>query len=228
MNRLLSKADTRRMLAKLEEMYPDAKCALNYSTPFELLVATILSAQCTDDRVNMVTERLFRKYNGPEDYAKVTPEVLQEDIKELGLYRAKAENIVKTSRILLERHRGQVPKTQEELMRLPGVGRKTANVVLSNAYGIPALAVDTHVQRVSNRIGIANSMNPEITEKQVCQRIPKRLWSKVHHILIHHGRRVCTARNPKCDMCPITEFCRFYRKLQSESDLREKVFNAKR
>lgn len=215
------------MLGKLEIAYPDAKCALNYTTPFELLIATMLSAQCTDVRVNMVTENLFKKYKGPEDYAKVTPEILQEDIKQLGLFRAKSENIIAACRMLLEEYGGQVPTVQEELVKLPGVGRKTANVVLSNAFGVPALAVDTHVQRVSNRVGLANSMNPDLTEKQVCQRVPEKLWSQAHHWLIHHGRQVCAARNPKCDVCPIQEHCQFYQKLQKEEKLREKVFEDK-
>ncbi len=222
---LMSRANTRRMLGRLEASYPDAKCALNFSNAFELLIATMLSAQCTDARVNMVTERLFKKYRGPEDYAAITPEILQEDIKELGLFRAKSENIVAACRMLLEKYNGEVPQTREELVQLPGVGRKTANVVLSNAFGIPALAVDTHVQRVANRIGIANSMNPEITERQICQRIPQKLWSQAHHWLIHHGRKVCTARNPKCDICPVSEFCQFYKLLQTESKLKEKVFS---
>jgi endonuclease-3 len=227
MKKLLSRADTRRMLVKLEAAYPDAKCALNYSNPLELLIATMLSAQCTDARVNIVTARLFQKYRSVEDYAQLTPEILQEDIKELGLFRAKAEHIVGACRMLLEKFNGQVPQTQEELVQLPGVGRKTANVVLSNAFGIPALAVDTHVQRVANRIGIANSMNPEITERQICQRVPQKLWSQTHHWLIHHGRQICTARNPKCEACPVTAFCQFYVKLQQEQTLKEKVFEKK-
>ncbi|QSO48212.1 endonuclease III [Alicyclobacillus mengziensis] len=224
---LLSRAQTRRMLGKLEQAYPDAKCALNYTTPFELLIATMLSAQCTDARVNMVTANLFQKYRTPQDYAQLTPEILQEDIAQLGLFRAKSENIIAASRMLLEKYGGEVPKTQEELVELPGVGRKTANVVLSNAFHIPALAVDTHVQRVANRIGIANSMNPEMTERQICQRIPQKLWSSAHHWLIFHGRQVCSARNPKCDICPVSEFCQFYDKLGQETKLREKVFEKK-
>ncbi|SFU91717.1 endonuclease III [Alicyclobacillus macrosporangiidus] len=224
MNRLLSRADTRRMLVKLEEAYPDAKCALNFSNPFELLIATMLSAQSTDARVNQVTARLFQKYKTPEDYARLTPEILQEDIKELGLFRAKAEHIIAASRMLLEKYNGQVPASQEELVKLPGVGRKTANVVVSNAFGIPAIAVDTHVQRVANRIGIANSMNPEMTERQLCQRIPQKLWSQAHHWLIHHGRKVCSARKPKCDICPVSSFCRFYQAMQKEEKLRAAVF----
>lgn len=226
--RLLSRANTRRMLVKLEAAYPDAKCALNFSNPFELLIATMLSAQCTDVRVNMVTEKLFKKYPSPEDYAGLTTDILQEDIKELGLFRAKAEHIIGTSQMILTRFHGEVPRTQEELVQLPGVGRKTANVVVSNAFNIPAFAVDTHVQRVSNRIGMANSMNPEITEKQVCGRIPQKLWTQSHHWIIHHGRQMCTARNPKCDRCPVSEFCQFYVRLQTESKLKEKVFEEKK
>lgn len=221
---MMSRANTRRMLVKLEEAYPDAKCALNYSTPFELLIATMLSAQSTDVRVNMVTERLFQKYRGPEDYAAVTSDILQEDIKELGLFRAKADHIVGTSQMILELYHGEVPQTVEELIVLPGVGRKTANVVLYNAFGIPTLAVDTHVRRVSNRIGLASSMNPDIAERQLCQRIPERLWGPTHHQLIFHGRQVCTARNPKCEICPVTEFCAFYQKLKKDQELRKKVF----
>lgn len=224
---LMSRANTRRMLVKLEAAYPDAKCALHFSNPFELLIATILSAQCTDIRVNLVTERLFQKYKGPEDYAAATPEILEEDIKEVGLFRAKAANIVATSRLLLALYKGEVPRTQEQLVQLPGVGRKTANVVVSNAFGVPALAVDTHVQRVSNRIGFANSMNPDRTEKQICQRIPQKLWSQAHHWLIHHGRQVCSARNPKCDVCPVMDFCQFYVQLQKSDKLKEKVFVTK-
>lgn len=224
---LLSRATTRRMLVKLEEAYPDAKCALNYRTPFELLIATMLSAQCTDARVNMITATLFEKYHGPEDYVTLTPEILQEDIKQLGLFRAKSENIIAASKMLMAEYHGVVPHTQEELVKLPGVGRKTANVVVSNAYCVPALAVDTHVQRVANRIGIANSMNPEATERQICQRVPQKLWSSAHHWLIHHGRQVCSARSPKCDVCPVQEFCQFYQKLQKETKLRDKVYEDK-
>jgi endonuclease-3 len=213
---LLSRAQTRRLLDKLAEAYPDAKCALVFRNPFELLIATMLSAQSTDAKVNEVTARLFEKYRGPEDYAALTVDTLQEDIKELGLWRMKSEHIIETCRILLQEYGGEVPRSQEELVKLPGVGRKTANVVVSNAFGIPAIAVDTHVQRVSNRLGLADSTNPEITERQLCERIPKELWSQAHHWLIHHGRRVCTARNPRCHVCPVREFCQFYAEMQKE------------
>lgn len=207
--KLISRAKTTKVLEILAETYPDAKCALNFRTPFELLIATMLSAQCTDARVNMVTSRLFEKYHGPEDYASITPDILEVDIKELGLFRSKAEHIVAMSRILLEDYHGQVPITREELVKLPGVGRKTANVVLSNAFGVQAIAVDTHVLRVANRIGLADSTTPEGTEQMLCERIPKDKWSDAHHWLIHHGRQICSARKPKCEICPLRELCRY-------------------
>jgi endonuclease-3 len=204
--KLISLAKTRKVLDILAQTYPDAKCALNFRTPFELLIATMLSAQSTDVRVNMVTDRLFKKYHHPEDYASITPDILEVDIKELGLFRSKAEHIVAMSRILLEEYGGTVPRTREELVKLPGVGKKTANVVLSNAFDVPAIAVDTHVLRVSNRIGLADSSTPDGTEQMLCKRMPKYLWSSAHHWLIHHGRNICSARKPKCEICPV-QFC---------------------
>ncbi|RIV24280.1 endonuclease III [Alicyclobacillaceae bacterium I2511] len=199
-----------QLFAKLAEAYPEAHCALQHTTPFELLIATMLSAQCTDARVNLVTATLFQKYRMPEDFAVLSPQTLQEDIKQLGLFRSKSENIVATSRMLLEQFQGQIPQTLEALIQLPGVGRKTANVVLSNAFAIPALAVDTHVRRVANRLGLADSPNPEVVEQQICARIPSSMWSQAHHWLIFHGRQVCTARKPACSICPVSEFCKFY------------------
>jgi endonuclease III len=208
---LMPKAKAVQVIEILSQTYPDAKCALNFTTPFELLVATMLSAQCTDARVNMVTERLFTKYRGPEDYAAVTPEILQEDIKELGLFRTKSENIIATSKILLEKYHGEVPGSQDELVTLPGVGRKTANVVVSNAFDVPAVAVDTHVTRVSNRLGMADSSNPLEIEKQICSRLPKSIWTQAHHLLIHHGRQICHARKPECEICPVRSYCKYYK-----------------
>lgn len=208
--KMMSQNRAKQVLAKLAEAYRQASCALHHTTPFELLIATMLSAQCTDERVNRVTAHLFQKFRTPEDFAVLSPEILQEDIKQLGLFRTKSENIVAASRMLLERYQGQVPQTMETLMQLPGVGRKTANVVLSNAFAVPALAVDTHVRRVANRLGLANSLNPEVVEQQICARIPKPMWSQTHHWLIHHGRQVCTARKPRCEICPVAEFCQFY------------------
>lgn len=203
------------ILETLKGMYPD-KPALRYSTHFELLIAVILSAQCTDVRVNQVTEEMFKKFNIPEDFAKLNVLELGEYIKSCGLYRNKAENIIKMSRILVEKYNSKVPDTFEELVSLPGVGRKTANVVLSNAFGVDAIAVDTHVFRVSNRLGLADSKDVEKTEFQLMENIPKNLWSKAHHWLIYHGRNICVARKPKCEICPLTTYCRYFNALNND------------
>lgn len=200
------------ILKVLKENYPKATIALHYSTPFELLVATILSAQCTDKRVNMVTKKLFAKHNKPEDFASLSIEELGKMIRSCGFYHNKSKNIIATSRILLEEYDGLVPDKREELVKLPGVGRKTANVVLSNAFGQDAIAVDTHVFRVANRIGLANAKNVEQTEKQLMENIPKSKWSIAHHWLIYHGRNICKARRPLCEECPIDYLCQYYHK----------------
>ncbi|NLY44272.1 MAG: endonuclease III [Clostridiaceae bacterium] len=194
----------------LDKTHPDAHCELNHESPFQLLVATILSAQATDRSVNRVTERLFKKYRTPEDYLQMGQEELEQHIKEIGLYRNKAKNIIAMCHMLVNQYGGQVPGTREELMRLPGVGRKTANVVLSNAFGVPAIAVDTHVFRVSNRIGLVQADDVLKTEQQLQKLLPERCWSKTHHLLIFHGRRICMARKPKCNLCPLTGYCRYY------------------
>ncbi|OEH86689.1 endonuclease III [Desulfuribacillus stibiiarsenatis] len=196
------------MLEVLTIMYPDAKCELNHSNAFELLIATILSAQCTDKRVNEITENLFQKYKAPSDYLHVSEEQIAQDIYGLGLYKNKSKAIKKTAAILEEVHGGQVPGKREDLEQLPGVGRKTANVVLSNAFGVPAIAVDTHVFRVANRLGLAASEDVLETEKQLMTIIPKEQWSQAHHQIIFHGRRICLARNPKCSECQLQHVCR--------------------
>lgn len=195
------------ILDTLSLMYPDAKCALEYSTPFELLVATMLSAQCTDKRVNMVTAKLFKQLRGPQDFAALSPEQLEPYIKELGLFHTKARNLVAAARILAAEYGGQVPPDRAKLEALPGVGRKTANVVLSNAFGLPAIAVDTHVFRVARRLGLASGRTPEQTERLLNAAIPQALWSEAHHWLIYHGRQVCTARKPACQSCPLLPYC---------------------
>ncbi|WP_309868776.1 endonuclease III [Desmospora profundinema] len=195
------------MLETLAELYPDAHCELNFRNPFELLIATILSAQSTDRQVNIVTKSLFSKYPTPEDFLPLTEEELAEEIRGLGLYRNKSKNILATCRILVQQYGGQVPKKRSQLEALPGVGRKTANVVLSNAFDVPALAVDTHVQRVANRLALADSDNPLETERQLTKRIPRKDWTLTHHRLIWHGRRVCAARNPKCHQCDLLPLC---------------------
>ncbi|HOK44121.1 MAG TPA: endonuclease III [Thermoclostridium sp.] len=201
-----------KILDILEETYPDAKCGLEFNTPFQLLVATMLSAQSTDRTVNRVTEGLFERYPDLDSFLTLTREQLEQEIREIGLYHSKAKNILAMCRELVTRFSGQVPATLEELTSLPGVGRKTANVVLSNAFNIPALAVDTHVLRVSNRIGLARSDRPDQTESQLTNLIPRDRWIKAHHLLIWHGRRTCAARNPKCEICSIVAYCEFYKK----------------
>lgn len=198
------------ILNRLEELYPDAQCELDYNTPFELLIATILSAQCTDVRVNIVTQKLFNKYNKPQDFANLSEEEIAEEIKTCGLYKSKSKKIKATSEIICRDYNGEVPDTLEELIKLPGVGRKTADVVLSNAFNKDAIAVDTHVFRVSNRIGIVDTKNPEKTEFALMDAIPKHRWSHSHHVLIFHGRRMCKARKPECKLCPIKDDCDFY------------------
>lgn len=210
MKGILSHEEADKCLDVLEETYPDAKCELEHRSPFELLVATILSAQCTDVRVNKVTEEMFKKYNKPEDFANMDIKTLEGLVKECGLYRNKAKNIKATSNVILEEFNGKVPETIKDLMKLPGVGKKTANVVASTCFGVPAIAVDTHVFRVSNRIGFVSENNVEKTEKALEKKIDRDRWTKAHHLFIFHGRRCCTARSPKCQACPIKDFCRYY------------------
>jgi endonuclease-3 len=200
---------TRRILERLSQMYPGAKCALNHTSPFELLVATVLSAQCTDARVNIVTARIFPTHNRPEHFAGLSVEEIGEMIRDCGLWQSKARHIQGLSRQLLERHGGEVPASLEELTALPGVGRKTANVVLANAFGVPAIAVDTHVFRVSNRLELAEASTVEETERQLMKRIPRKQWTAAHHWLIYHGRQVCEARKPKCSQCQLLDLCRY-------------------
>lgn len=202
--------EVENILQCLGEMYPEPKTALKHSTPFELLVATILSAQCTDVQVNRITAELFKWYNTPEAFAALAPEELAEHIKGCGLYRNKAKNIVETSRILVRDYGSRVPDTLEELEKLPGVGRKTANVLLANAFHRPALAVDTHVFRVANRLGLAAAKDVRATEEQLTRAIPARLWADAHHWLIFHGRETCRARYPKCTECRLADLCNYH------------------
>ncbi len=203
----------RRIISILEEVYPNAECELNYRTPYELLIATILSAQSTDKRVNIVTSELYSKYNTPEKMVLLSEKALIEYIRSIGFFNIKAKNILATSHLLLEKYGGEVPKNREELVLLPGVGRKTANVVLSNAFGIPAFAVDTHVGRVTKRLGLTESDNPEQVEKDVTAQLPKKLYTKAHHLFIFHGRRCCKSQRPLCEQCPLTMQCIYYKKV---------------
>jgi endonuclease-3 len=201
------KTRARRILRRLAGAYPDARIALNFSTPLELLVATILSAQCTDERVNVVTESLFRKYRTARDLARADRAVLEREIHSTGFYKAKAKSLIGMAQALVERHRGQVPRTVKELTALPGVGLKTANVVLGNAFGIPALAVDTHVFRVSQRLGLARADDPDEIHDQLCAIISRRQWTQATHLFIVHGRRTCYARRPDCPRCSVRVLC---------------------
>jgi endonuclease III len=202
-----AKARVKKILAILSREIPDAKIALRFSNPLELLIATILSAQCTDVKVNLVTETLFKKYRSPKDFAEAEPTRLEEDIRPTGFFRNKARAIQKCCRELLERYGSRVPESMEEMVTLPGVGRKTANVVLGNAFGIPGIAVDTHVQRVSQRIGLTNKDDPVKIEMDLMKIVPKQEWTHFSNLLIWHGRKICLARKPLCDVCPIVRLC---------------------
>ena len=206
---MLTKKEIRECLDRIGEMFPDAHCELNHDNPFELVIAVLLSAQCTDVLVNKVTAQLFKKYKKPEDYLAVSLEELQNDIRSIGLYRNKAKNIQKLCSILLNEYDGKVPQDRDELTKLPGVGRKTANVVVSVAFGIPAIAVDTHVERVSKRLGICRWKDSVLdVEKTLMNKVPKDEWGITHHRLIFFGRYHCKAQNPNCPECPLLSFCR--------------------
>ncbi|MFQ9614100.1 MAG: endonuclease III, partial [Clostridium butyricum] len=202
------KARTKKIVEILKETYPDAKCELNYETPLQLLVATVLSAQTTDKKVNEVTKELFKDYPDLDAFLEITNDELEERIKQIGLYRNKSKNLILMFRQIKEKFNGEVPTTMEGITSLAGAGRKTANVVLSNAFGVPSIAVDTHVFRVSNRLGLAESDKVLEVEKQLQKELPKKEWTLMHHLLIFHGRRCCTARNPKCEECPLSHICK--------------------
>lgn len=201
-------SSNREILKRLEEHYPEAKPALHFASPFQLLIATILSAQTTDRQVNAVTDVLFERCPNASGMVSLSQKELERIVKSCGFYKTKAKNIHATCRAILDKYGGEVPHTMEELTDLPGVGRKTANVVLSNAFGVPAIAVDTHVFRVSNRLGLAGAKDVFGTEKQLMEAIPKEKWSRAHHWLIWHGRRVCFARKPDCAGCFLNDLCK--------------------
>ncbi len=206
---MLNKEQIRICLDTMGEMFPEAHCELNHSNPFELVVAVALSAQCTDVLVNKVTKTLFEKYKTPEDYLNVSLEELQNDIRSIGLFRNKAKNIQKLSQLLIDEYNGEVPMDRDELTKLPGVGRKTANVVVSVAFGIPAIAVDTHVERVSKRLAICRWKDSVLeVEKTLMKKVPRDEWSVTHHRMIFFGRYHCKAQNPQCPSCPLLDICR--------------------
>jgi endonuclease-3 len=197
-----------KIIELLEKEHPDAKIALKYTNPLELLIATMLSAQCTDERVNMVTKSLFKKYKTAKDYADVDLKELEQDVKPTGFYRNKARNVKKCCQILVEKYDSRVPKTMAEILELPGVARKTANIVLSNAYGVvEGIAVDTHVRRISQRLGLTENENPEKIEEDLMKLVPKNSWMRFTDLLIFHGRRICTAKKPKCGECVLNKIC---------------------
>ncbi|KAA9026096.1 endonuclease III [Niallia endozanthoxylica] len=206
---MLNKNQIRVCLDKMGEMFPDAHCELNHSNPFELVIAVALSAQCTDVLVNKVTKGLFEKYKTPQDYINVPLEELEQDIRSIGLYRNKAKNIQKLCKMLIEDYQGEIPRNRDELINFPGVGRKTANVVVSVAFGIPAIAVDTHVERVSKRLGFCRYKDSVLeVEKTLMKKVPQEEWSLTHHRMIFFGRYHCKAQNPGCPSCPLLELCR--------------------
>ncbi|MGF9768556.1 endonuclease III [Bacillus albus] len=206
---MLNKTQIRYCLDTMADMYPEAHCELIHDNPFELVIAVALSAQCTDALVNKVTKNLFQKYKTPEDYLSVSLEELQQDIRSIGLYRNKAKNIQKLCQMLLDDYNGKVPEDRDELTKLPGVGRKTANVVVSVAYGIPAIAVDTHVERVSKRLAICRWKDSVLeVEKTLMKKVPMDEWSVTHHRMIFFGRYHCKAQRPQCEECPLLEVCR--------------------
>jgi endonuclease-3 len=195
------------ILRTLKREYPESQCSLFYKNPFQLLVATILSAQCTDERVNQVTPKLFSQFPGPFEMASATPEELEKLIQSTGFFRSKAKSILETSKLLVEQHGGKVPQDLKALVKLRGVGRKTANVVLGVAFGVPGLVVDTHVKRISKRMGFTRSTDPVKIEQEMMKIVAKSDWSIYAHLLIDHGRAVCTARRAKCEECVISRFC---------------------
>jgi endonuclease III len=201
------RARARSLIRHLEHAYPDTTVALRFTTPLELLVATILAAQCTDDRVNQVTASLFQKYRRAEDYVRADPATFEGEIRSTGFFRAKTRSVLGMARALVERHGGEVPRTIETLTALPGVGRKTANVVLGNAYGVPGIAVDTHVFRVTQRLGLAKADDPDDVEAQLAEVVPRPRWTRFCHLIQAHGRQVCHARTPVCPTCPVRALC---------------------
>lgn len=208
------KKDVTKIIEELKDMYPEAKCSLDFSTPFEMGIAVMLSAQCTDERVNKITPILFAKYKKPEDYIKATLEEIEDIIKPCGFYKNKAKNLKGYAKNIIEKYKGQMPETIEELMELPGIGRKSANVIMLEAFNNPqGIAIDTHAKRISNRIGLSKEKEPSKIEKDLIKQIPKEYFKDVNHLLVWHGRKICNARKPKCEECGVNKYCDLYNKL---------------
>lgn len=205
----MKKNDVIKIIEILKKNYPDAKCSLDFTTPFELLIAVILSAQCTDDRVNKTTPSIFAKCSTPEEFAKIPLNELEELLHPCGFYKTKAKNIKLTAQKILDKFDGKVPETMEDLMSLPGVGRKTANVVMLEAFNKPqGIAVDTHAKRISTKLGLSAEKEPEKIEQDLLKQIPYEYYKDINHLFIWHGRNICTARSPKCTECPLKQFCK--------------------
>ena len=208
-----SKKITEEIIKILKEYYPDAECSLDFTTPFEMMVAVMLSAQCTDERVNKTTPDLFKEYNTPEKMANADIKEIERIIHPCGFYKNKAKNLIACSKLLMEKYNGIVPDNMEDLVLLPGVGRKSANVIMLEAFKNPqGIAVDTHAKRISNKIGLSNKTEPEKIEEDLLKRIDKEYYYDVNHLLVWHGRNICIARNPKCDICPINTYCNEFNK----------------
>ena len=212
-NNKISSENIVKIINILKEHYPEAECSLDFKTPFELLVAVILSAQCTDNRVNLTTPGIFVKYNTPSDFANMDIKTLEELVHPCGFYKNKAKNIKATAQAIINNFDGKIPNNMESLMSLPGVGRKTANVVMLEAFDSPVgIAVDTHCKRIANRIGFSNESEPTKIEMDLLKQIPSKYYKDVNHIFIWHGRNTCTSQHPKCEKCPIKDFCAFFKK----------------
>ena len=208
----MNKKDAIIIIETLKEMYPEAKCSLVFSTPFQMLVSVVLSAHCTDERVNKTTPSIFLKYSTPQDFADMDIELLEELIHPCGFYKTKAKNLKRTAQILVEKYDGIVPNNMEDLMSLPGVGRKSANVIMLEAFDLPqGIAVDTHCKRIANRLGFSSESDPAKIEQDLLKVIPKEYYKDVNHIFIWHGRNVCTSQKPKCDSCKLQQYCKFYK-----------------
>lgn len=210
------KKKDREIFALLAQRYPDAACELIHDTPFQLLVSTVLSAQATDVQVNKIMVPLYAELPDPQAWLDLSIEEIEDRIRTIGLFKTKAKNLYHLVRALFDRFGGEVPATMAELITLPGVGRKTANVVLANAFRVPTIAVDTHVFRLANRIGITDEPDVVKTEEALMKALKREMWIDAHHLLIFHGRRTCTARNPKCGECPITDYCKYYRQMKKQ------------
>lgn len=205
----MKKTDVIKVIKILKEYYPDATCSLDFATPFQMVVAVMLSAQCTDERVNKTTPKLFEKYGTPESIVKMNMEELEKIIYPCGFYKNKAKNIKLMAEMILNKYNGKVPKTIDELVKLPGVGRKSANVVMLEAFNSPqGIAIDTHAKRISSKLGLTKNSDPVKIEQDLLKIIPKEYYYDVNHLLVWHGRNICTARNPKCDKCPVSKFCK--------------------